>query len=87
MWTNLISEQEKEKAIKYLIKNIPSKTLFELSKLIEHDGKTWWIKHHHFFGMSVRNLLRKGGFNWSPLILDSIWVELIEVAVKEKVKK
>jgi len=40
--------------------------------------------HHQGFGMWVRNLLRQGGFNWGPIELDELWIELVEGAVEKK---
>lgn len=77
----------KKKAIQYLIDNIPAETLEDVARSIRKEGPDWWIVHHHGFGMDVRNLLREGGFNWGPIDLDEIWVELIEKAVKKKFGK
>ena len=82
-----IPPSEKKKAIQYLIDHIPAETLDEVAKSIKDDGPDWWVLHHHGFGMDVRNLLRKGGFNWGPIDLDEVWVELIEKAVKKKTGK
>jgi hypothetical protein len=30
--------------------------------------------------MYVRNVLREGGFNWGPFVLDDLWSTLIEEA-------
>jgi len=79
-----IPEEEKEKAVQYLIDNIPITTLIDVEKIIRQNGKNWWIEHHHGFGMGVRNLLRQGGFNWGPIEMDELWIELVEAAVKKK---
>lgn len=76
-----ISPSVKKKAITYLMDNIPAETWDAIAKEIRKKGPRWWASHHLGFGMGVRNLLRKGGFNAGPL-LDDIWVELVEGAVK-----
>ena len=78
---------EKEKAVQYLIENISSETLEEVAKEMKEKGSHWWVLHHHGFGMDVRNLLRVGGFDWGPIDLDDMWVELIEEVVKKKFGK
>jgi hypothetical protein len=35
-------------------------------------------------GMDIRNLLREGGFDWGPIDMDDLWVELVERAVRKK---
>ena len=52
---------------------------------MKKKGSHWWILHHHGFGMDVRNLLREGGFDWGPIDLDDMWVEMIEEVVEKKI--
>ena len=78
---------EKEKAVQYLIDKIPAETLEDIAKEMKENGSRWRILHHHGFGMDVRNLLREGGFDWGPLDLDNMWVELVEEVVKKKFGK
>ena len=80
-----LSPSDKKKAVKYLIDHIPSETIEEVAKDMREKGSDWWVLHHHGFGTDVRNLLREGGFDWGPIDLDEVWVELIEKAVKKTV--
>jgi hypothetical protein len=82
-----IPPSEKKKAIQYLIDNIPAETLEEVAKDMRENGSDWGILHHHGFGTDVRNLLRKGGFDWGPIDLDEVWIGLVEKAVKKKFGK
>lgn len=82
-----IPTSEKKKAVQYLIDNIPAEILEKVAKDMRKNGSNWWIVHHHGFGMGVRNLLREGEFEWGPIELDEVWVELVEKAVKKKFGK
>lgn len=82
-----IPPSEKKKAIQYLIDKIPAETLEEVAKSIRDDSPDWGILHHFDFGMDVRNLLREGDFNWEPVDLDDLWIELVEKAAKKKFGK
>jgi len=74
---------DKKKAVKYLIDHIPAETLEDVAKDMREKGSDWWVLHHHGFGTDVRDLLREGGFDWGPIDLDEVRVELIEKAVKK----
>ena len=82
-----IPPTEKEKAIQFLIEQIPEETLNDVAKLMRENGRDWWLDHHHGFGMGVRNLLREGEFDWNPIVMDEMWVEIVEKAVKKKFSK
>jgi len=82
-----VPPSEKKKAIQYLIDKIPAETLEKVAKSIKDDGPDWGTLHHFEFGMDVRNLLREGDFNWGPVELDDLWIELVEKAVKKKFGK
>jgi hypothetical protein len=76
--------EEQKKAIQYLIDTLPTETLEEVAREIKQNGPNWWIKHHHGFGMAVRNLLYKKNLKGVLFGLDDIWVELVEKTVNEK---
>ena len=50
---------EKEKAVQYLIDNIPAETLNDVATLMTEKGRDWWLDYHFSGGMGVRNLLMK----------------------------
>jgi len=81
-----IPPSEKKKAVQYLIDNIPVETLEKVAKCMKEDGPDWGILNHHGFGTDIRNLLRKGEFDWDPMDLDEIWIGLVEKAVKKKLE-
>jgi hypothetical protein len=74
---------EKEKAVQYLLDNIPAETLNDVATLMTEKGRDWWLDYHFSGGMGVRNLLLEGGFQWDFIELDDVWVELIEKAVRK----
>ena len=80
----MINKEEKEKAIQYLIDNIPEDCLKKIFDKIQSEGLDWMITMHFELGMYVRNTLREGGFNWDPMLLDDIWSELICKAAHRK---
>lgn len=52
---------------------------------IMEDPQEWWVTHHFFWGMGVRNLLRKHGFTDDRMgdNLDVFWVGLVEEAASQ----
>ncbi|RLF58527.1 MAG: hypothetical protein DRN37_04935 [Thermoplasmata archaeon] len=79
-----ISEEDKEKAIQYLAKVFPKKTLKEVYEI---SKKGYLDMYHMGFGMAVRNALRKGGFKFNDIALDGYWDELITEAARRTVEK
>ena len=82
-----IPSSEKKKAVQYLIDNIPTETLEKVAECMKEDSKNWGVLNHHGFGTYVRNLLRKGEFDWGPIDLDKVWIGLVEKAAKKKLGK
>jgi len=77
---------EREKAVVYLIENLPKGTLNKVRELIKKEGPGWSFRRHHGFGTGVRNTLRQGGFFWGDINLDNVWASLVEEAVKRTTK-
>jgi hypothetical protein len=67
-----VSDEERERAIQYLIENIPECTLIRVFEEIHRDPD-WLITHRFGIGIEVRNLLRAGGFEWLDTALDHEW--------------
>ena len=82
-----LPSSEKKESVRYLIDHIPVETLGEIAVIIKKEGSDWEVHHHYDIGITVRNLLREGGFLWDAVELDDIWAELIEKAVKKKIRK
>ena len=79
-----INNEEKERAIQYLMDNIPEDCLKKVHDKIQKEGLEWMISKHFELGMYVRNTLREGGFDWDPTLLDDTWSELIRIAARRK---
>lgn len=77
-----LSPDDKKRAVRYLIDTLPPRSLEIMAGAITADGPRWWVRHHLGLGMAVRNLLRRGGYRADPL-MDGLWIELAEQAVKE----
>ncbi len=86
MLNHRISKVERKKAVQYHIAKLPAKTVNEVGELMNKKGRDWGDEHHFWFGMYVRNLLRKGGLVWDCLTLDCVWAELTEEAVRASQK-
>ena len=82
-----LSSGYKKEAVRYLIDHIPIETLEEIAVIIKKEGSDWEVHHHYDIGITVRYLLREGGFQWDAIELDDVWAGLIEKAVKKSVKK
>jgi hypothetical protein len=53
----IISDEEREKAIQYLLDEIPEGTLMRIFEEL-HKDPDWLIARHFGIGVDVRNLLR-----------------------------
>lgn len=76
----IASKAEEERAIRYLMDNIPKDCMEKLMDKIQNEGDRWLLSQHLRFGMYIRNTLREGGFNWNSL--DYMWSPLIRQAVR-----
>jgi len=75
-----ITDEERERAIQYLIAESPKGTLMMIYEEINKDTD-WLIAHHFGIGMDIRNLLRAGGFIWLDPVLDHEWEPIVLEAV------
>jgi hypothetical protein len=73
-----IPEEEKERAVAYLIKSMP----YDTFQRIDIDKPEWQLDQHFGLGTDVRNLLRHGGFDWDDVTLDGIWYKLFEESTR-----
>jgi hypothetical protein len=73
---------DEEEAIQFLMDNIPKDCLKKVWIAVQNKGRNWSWSVHMDFGMYVRNTLRKGGFDWGDLALDTLWNSLIEEAAR-----
>lgn len=77
-----ISDEEIEDAIDYLASSIPENLLKEAFDLFQQDIKLISMSHFNV-GIYVRNLLRKGGFDFGDIELDENWEYLLWRASKK----
>ena len=77
-----ISDEERERAIQHIIENVPKKTLLQIYKEASKDPD-WPIMQHLTLGISIRNLLREGGFTWPDTTLDREWEPITLEAARE----
>jgi len=76
-----ISDDERERAVLYLIGEIPELTLMRIYEEFYTDPD-WLVGQHFGIGMQVRNLLRVGGFVWSDTVLDREWEPILFEAAR-----
>jgi hypothetical protein len=56
-----------------------------IREAIRNNPQTWWAEYHSFWGMMVRNELRKAGFGEKELGIDNLddyYIGLIELALE-----
>jgi|Deesub1362A_J573_1020465.scaffolds.fasta_scaffold00194_12 hypothetical protein len=80
----VITDKEWKQAVDCIIKH-HREALPELKKVIKEKGEDWSLGYHHSLGLSVRNTLRREGFQWGAISLDNNWADLVEEAVKKAV--
>jgi len=78
-----ITDDERERAIQYLIENVPEGTLMRIFEDIYKDPD-WLIAQHFGIGVDIRNCLRAGGFEWSDTVLDHEWEPLLFEAARRR---
>ncbi|MDD3246712.1 MAG: hypothetical protein PHF18_07675 [Methanosarcina sp.] len=81
-----IHGEEIESAINYLASNIPKAVLKEAFEKFEQNFD-FVVEEHFGPGIYVRNLLRRGGFDWGDMELDCNWVYLLWEASKKVCRK
>lgn len=73
-----------EGTVQLLKKSVPEKLKNLLKEIYKKDPDNWMIPYHFGFGMSIRNVIREGGFpdkklpdgNW-----DDYYVQVLEIAI------
>ncbi len=81
----LLPEHVLRKASDVLKTEIPEDTKQEIREMIMKDPERWCVPYHFFWGMAIRNLLRRAGLkddllptgNW-----DDYYIQCIEEAVR-----
>jgi hypothetical protein len=81
-----IPKEEFERAVEFLRKELSPNTMEEIRATMEASAD-FDIDRHFGIGMSVRNLLRKGGFEWDAVTLDGQWSRVLRAAIGPKDKK
>ena len=78
-----ISPCQREMAVEFLrgyFANSPL-AIEQIRDAARKDSQTWWSEYHMTWGMAVRNLLRRNGFDEKTLgvdNLDNVYVGLVE---------
>ena len=67
-----ISDEERARAVHYVVENVPKETLLQIYEEIAKEPD-WLILQHFGIGTEIRNILRKGGFAWDDTNLDREW--------------
>jgi hypothetical protein len=83
---NALSQEKKNKVIKFLRKIIPDDDKLKIRQLIHEAPEGWFAFYHHGWGTAIRNALRHKRFGekyFGINNLDDIYVELVEDAIKE----
>lgn len=63
----------------------PEPMMDALRRMYEKDPDKWWVGHHFFWGMWMRNAMRSHGYGEKELgvgNLDDYYIELVEKAIK-----
>jgi hypothetical protein len=76
-----ISDADRERAILYLVDNVPEMTLMQIYEEI-HSNPDWLLSQHFGLGIDIRNCLRFGGFTWDDTTLDREWEPLTVEAAR-----
>jgi len=77
-----ISEEERKKAIQYLVETVPRETLLQIYEEILREPD-WLIMQHFGMGVEIRNLLRAKGFAWDDTDMDHAWEPITLEAVRK----
>ena len=81
-----ISPCQRDMAIEFLhgyFLNAPN-TVAQIRDAAKRDPQTWWADYHMTWGMAVRNLLRRNGYDEKTLgiqNLDDVYVGLVEASL------
>lgn len=74
------AKADEEEAILFLASIVPEESRKKIQNEIENDTR-FAAKHHFSLGLTVRNTLRTGGFQYTPNTLDTIWPSWLKKAV------
>lgn len=72
-----------DRAVEFLSHYIPQKQIEQIRKMHARDPGGWYIPHHLFWGMHIRNKLRSVGYGENDFAienLDHIYIPLVEEA-------
>ena len=78
-------EEVRNQAVEFLKTLFDQETVKEITEAYKEDPEEWWVGHHFFWGMAVRNALRtKAGLS-DDLLPDKNWddyyVPCVELAL------
>ena len=83
-YTGVITDEEWENAVVFISGKMDDENIEKIKEDIKEQGESWWSIQHFGIGMDIRNMLRKGGFNWDDGAIDEfhdhfLWVWLVGI--------
>ena len=77
-----ISPDERTRAVTYVRKELSPNLINTIKEGLKREPN--FLQSQHFgLGVSIRNLLRVGGFKWDDLTLDQQWRGIVSEAIKD----
>lgn len=81
-YAGVITDEEWQKAVLFINEKMDKDTIEKIKEDIKEKGDAWWSIQHFGIGMDIRNMLRKGGFDWDDGAIDEYWAELLQEILK-----
>jgi len=81
-YTGVITDEEWENAVVFISGKMDDETIEKIKEDIKEQGESWWSIQHFGIGMDIRNMLRKGGFDWDDGAIDKYWTEILQEILK-----
>lgn len=75
--------QDEAKIVSFLVRAIPDTEKEVIREEIEKNS-LWITLQHLRYGMYIRNLLRKQGFNYDIYVMDEMWSFWLQKALQER---
>ena len=81
----LDQDATRKKAAQYLLTKTSDEVLAQIREGYEEKGMAFFFANHFTLGISVRNLLRKGGFGDEKFLMDmdDVWPDIVIEMLKE----
>ena len=81
----LDQDATRKKAAQYLLTKTSDEVLAQIREGYGKQGRAFFFENHFTLGISVRNLLRKGGFGDEKFLMDmdDVWPDIVIEMLKE----